>query len=105
MNPRTVGRLRSAKSESAPATTAIVVTSPAELAALIRDAVANALEAMPGPSTPHLLDRRGLAEALGCCPDTVDKLRKEGLPTVWVVDSPRFELDRVLEWLRERPAT
>ena len=54
------------------------------------------------PASPRLLDRRGLAQALDVGVDTVDKLRREGLPTVMVVESPRFELDVVIEWLRGR---
>jgi hypothetical protein len=53
-------------------------------------------------SAPALLDRRGLAEALNVGVDTVDKLRAQGLPTVWVIESPRFELVACLEWLRGR---
>jgi hypothetical protein len=50
----------------------------------------------------HLLDRRGVAGLLGCCVDVVDRLRGQGMPELRVGDAPRFEPDRVLEWLRER---
>jgi hypothetical protein len=49
-----------------------------------------------------VLDRRGLADALGCGVDTVDRLRAEGLPELRVGDSPRFEIEAALEWLRRR---
>jgi hypothetical protein len=58
-----------------------------------------------GNGRPRLLDRRGLASMLGCCVDVVDRLRSEGLPELHVGDSPRFEPDAVLAWLREREAT
>lgn len=51
---------------------------------------------------PALLDRRGLAQALAVGVDTLDKLRQEGLPELRVGDSPRFELEAVLGWLRGR---
>jgi hypothetical protein len=49
-----------------------------------------------------LLDRRGLAQALDVGVDTVDRMRGEGMPELRVGDAPRFELERVLEWLRGR---
>jgi hypothetical protein len=51
------------------------------------------------PSTPALLDREGLAQALQCSAGMVDKMRKQGLPTVWLGESPRFVLADVLTWL------
>jgi hypothetical protein len=36
------------------------------------------------------------------CADTVDRLRREGLPEIAVGDAPRFELDACLGWLRGR---
>lgn len=69
---------------------------------LVRGAVAHALEERATAPRAGLLDRRSLAEALGCGVDTIDRLRAEGCPSVRVGDVPRFELDRVLEWLRGR---
>ncbi len=55
------------------------------------------------PKAGHVVvDRRGIATALGVGLDTVDKLRREGMPTLMVIESPRFEVERVLEWLRGR---
>lgn len=51
---------------------------------------------------PVVVDRRGLAVALGCSVDTIDRLRREGIPRVRVGDTERYEIDRVLEWLRDR---
>jgi hypothetical protein len=51
---------------------------------------------------PALLDRKGLARALGVSPATIDRMRADGMPELRVCDAPRFELARALEWLRER---
>jgi hypothetical protein len=71
----------------------------ADVESRVSELIAGALES---GRPPRLLDRRGLAEALGCGVDTVDKLRKDGLPTVWVVDSPRFDFAECLAWLKAR---
>jgi len=61
------------------------------------------LDAEAKPAAPALLDRAGLARELRICGDTLDKLRREPrFPELRVGDSPRFELERVLGWLRER---
>lgn len=59
-------------------------------------------EALDQRQAPALLDRRGLAHALAVGVDTIDRLRKEGCPELAVGDSPRFELEVVLTWLRSR---
>jgi hypothetical protein len=49
------------------------------------------------------VDRAGLALALNVCVDTIDRIRKEpGFPELRVGDAPRFEIDRVLKFLRGR---
>lgn len=54
-------------------------------------------------STPALLDRAELAKALKVSPATLDRLRGEAsFPELTIGDSPRFELERVLSWLRSR---
>jgi hypothetical protein len=78
---------------------AIIDDAADRVAALVADRLAPLLERA---SAPALLDRRGLAEALNCCVDVVDRLRGEGMPDLRVGDVPRFELERVLEWLRRR---
>ena len=52
-----------------------------------------------GPEGPQLLDRAGLALALGVSVSTIDRLIAKGCPFVWVLDSKRFEFDKVKEWL------
>lgn len=72
-----------------------------ELAALVSSAVGEALE-RGAPTRVRLLDRAGAAAALSCSPATVDKLRRAGMPCVYLGDSPRFDVETCVEWLRER---
>jgi hypothetical protein len=77
----------------------------AGLVAGLAAAVADELEArrlVEPPERPALLDRRKLGQALGIGVDVVDRLRREGCPEITVGDAPRFDLERVLIWLRER---
>ena len=76
----------------------LVVCRPAELRAVVREAVQEALGGSPEPK-PVLLDRAGLARALCVSIPTVDRLRREGLPTVMVCQAPRFQIETVLGWL------
>lgn len=82
-----------ADNDTAPAFT----VTRGELGAIVAQAVASAL----GQGAPLLVDRQGLARALGCSPGQVDALRKRGLPTTMVGQLPRFEPARVVEWLRK----
>lgn len=65
---------------------------------LVRDVIRAELAAVV-PSAPALLDREGLAQQLGVSSGMVDKLRRQGLPTVWLGECPRFVLTDVLAWL------
>jgi hypothetical protein len=51
---------------------------------------------------PSLLDRTGLAKALGVSTATVRRLRRDGCPAIKVGDMDRFEKDAVIAWLRAR---
>jgi hypothetical protein len=51
---------------------------------------------------PRLVSQEVLAHELGVSPRTVYALRQEGLPTVLVGESPRFEVDVVIGWLKAR---
>jgi hypothetical protein len=79
-----------------------VVIQSDQLQTLIRDAVADALDARD--NRPTLLTREGLAKAFACSPGHIDALRKRGLPTLWLGDAPRFDLVAVLDWLRTENA-
>lgn len=60
-------------------------------------------KALAAPREPErLLDREGLAHALSVSVKQVDRMRAQGLPTVMVGESPRFELEGVLAWFRVR---
>lgn len=76
----------------------IAVLTESQLRSIVREAVEAALEEHDG-QPPALLDRKQLAQALGVSMPTLDRLRRKGLPTVWLVDAPRFELRAVLDWL------
>ncbi|MCC6525111.1 MAG: helix-turn-helix domain-containing protein [Polyangiaceae bacterium] len=84
---------------------AVVVLTPAQLRALLDEAVAPVLEQLTARGPEPLLDTEGACLLLGCSPPTLRKLRAEGLPVVMVGDAPRFERDAVLAWLRARGAT
>lgn len=47
----------------------------------------------------NLLTRAQLAERLSCHARTVDKLTRDGMPSVRVGARPRYDYDRVLAWL------
>lgn len=74
-----------------------------ELKALLREELGALLGKAAAP-LPLLLDREGLAAALGCSSSLIDKLRRQGMPTVRLGESPRFELERCLEWIRKEGA-
>ena len=83
----------------------LVVVDLGELKDIVRDTVADVLADLPRATTtaPSLLDRKALAAALDISPAALDRLRGEAsFPEIRVGDAPRFELDRVLDWLRTR---
>jgi hypothetical protein len=51
---------------------------------------------------PTLLRADELSHELGVSERTIDRLRNDGMPTVWVAQSPRFCLPAVLSWLESR---
>jgi len=80
-------------------TTPAFTVTRGELRALVAEAVAEALEAeRPGP--PALLTRQQLASVFGCSPSLIDKFLRQGLPCIRLGDSPRFQVEAALEWLR-----
>ncbi len=99
-----------------PATAARATTALGGLDALVAELVeqvadrlesrlANTLAEASEQPKPRLHDRRALATALGVCPDTVDRLRREGLPELTVGDVPRFDLallPKTFPWVKFR---
>jgi len=80
---------------------AYVVMTPDELRDMFREEIAAALESQK-ESAPITVSRPGLAKVLGMSTSTVDAMRREGMPEIRAVDSPRFIVTDVLEWLRSR---
>jgi hypothetical protein len=72
-----------------------------DLRRLVREELDQALgQAREQPAV--LLDRVALAKALTVSTTTIDRLRTQGLPTVWIIEAPRFDLNAVIAWLREQ---
>jgi len=80
--------------------TTFVLVTPEELEALIKRAVGEALDEHREAVRPLLLDRRGIAQALGIGTTSVDRFRKAGMPFVRLGDSPRYIVDECIAWLR-----
>jgi hypothetical protein len=72
---------------------------------IVRQAVADALaELAPSASPPPaaLVDTEELCRQLTCSRSMVGRLRDEGLPCVYLGDSPRFVVADVVAWLHAR---
>lgn len=78
----------------------LVTLTADELQAIVRVEIEQALADRRTP--PAVLTQDQLAESLGVSSRTIYTLRQEGLPTVLVGDSPRFDLGECLAWLRAR---
>jgi hypothetical protein len=85
----------------------VAVLTPEQLQELVRGAVETALAERHEDAAPMLLDRARVARALGVGIATVDRLRREGMPCVFIGESPRFLITNCVEWLqrREQPLT
>lgn len=81
------------------------MVTASELRQLVADGVADGLERQrAAPSEGLLLDRNELALAFDCSAGLVDKLRRQGMPCLYLGDSPRFERAACLAWLRASKA-
>jgi hypothetical protein len=67
-----------------------------ELPALA-EALAEALEVRRA-AHPYAT-REECARFLNISPRSLDTLRGKGLPTLWVLESPRFDLEKVAAWV------
>jgi len=82
----------------------LVTLTVGEQRDLVRDAAWETVAEASDDPPPALLDRAGIAWALGVGTATVDRMRREGCPIIRIGDSPRFELADCLTWLRTRGA-
>jgi hypothetical protein len=75
-----------------------------QFATIVKGAVAQAMadSAEGSGPAPLLLNRNGIAKALGCSASQIDRLRQRGLPTQRFGDCPRFDLEAVRQWIREQ---
>lgn len=85
--------------------TALIVLSASELSDLVEAAVARALDQYVASQPPpaQLLKSAAMAERLDISESQLAILCRDGLPHIVAGDRVRrFEVDRVLAWLRER---
>jgi hypothetical protein len=80
----------------------IIVLTPDQLCELVKRAVQDVLAEHQPEVVPALFDRAGIAQRLDIGISMVDRLRREGMPCIFIGDSPRFEVMACLEWLRCR---
>jgi hypothetical protein len=80
----------------------LILASFEQIAAMLREVLEQVLADQREDPACLLLDRNGIAKALGCSPSQIDRLRRLGMPFIRLGDVPRFELARCLEWLRQR---
>jgi excisionase family DNA binding protein len=66
----------------------------------LREIVREELAALDTRAPDSLLTTEETAQLLQCSPRQIRRLRGEGLPFVLLGESPRFERDAVLLWLR-----
>lgn len=79
----------------------LVLVPLADLLDAIRDAVGEANTGAREPGS-RLNDRVELAERMSCSPATVDKMRRDGMPCLYVGDSPRFVFEDCVRWMGEQ---
>jgi hypothetical protein len=80
----------------------LVTLTRADLAAVVREVIAQALEAFAPKSAPELLTQDELAAALKVSTRSVFTMRQDGCPFLLLGESPRFEFAAVIAWLRAR---
>jgi hypothetical protein len=80
----------------------LVTMTRSDLRALVLDAVQAIVDEVARPRPTALIDGPELAVELHVSDPTVRKLREEGMPYVRIGEAYRYELPRVLEWLRAR---
>lgn len=88
-----------------PSTAADPITAALEAAA--ERGAERAFERFAESLSEHTLEsglktRAGLAKRLGISLATLNRLRQQGMPCVMLLDSPRYDYDEVLAWLKSR---
>jgi len=73
----------------------------AELESLVSRAVGQAFIGITDERGGRLLDRNELALRLSCSAGHVDKMRRDGMPCLYLGDSPRFVFADCVRWLSE----
>lgn len=101
------GSTRSGAPAMDPLSAALAAALRPVVAEAVRDALAEhaAGAAEPGggaAAAPALLTNAQLAAALQISRASLHRLRDQGLPTVMVLDSPRYDLQQVRAWLDHR---
>ena len=81
----------------------LVVTTPAELQAIVDIAVAKAFASSPAYS-PDIFDAGGLCEKLKISAPTLRKMIEDGLPFLRCGELRRFDLDAVKSWMANKGA-
>jgi hypothetical protein len=73
-----------------------------EIEALLEEAARVPESSVVGLHANRLFDAQGLADALSTTVEEVEKMVTQGVPTIDVGGSARFEFSEVLTWLRSR---
>lgn len=73
-----------------------------QLTDVIDEKMDQAVERIMAAPRARTVSRADLARVIGCSTCTVDTLRREGMPEFRLVDSPRFDVEDVLAWLKTR---
>jgi len=84
----------------------VIVTTPDQLAALVRQAVREELDARGAPTPPHkrYVTQRELSTRFAVSRTTVHNwVKQEGCPHILHGAVLRFDLEAVEAWLRARP--
>ena len=76
----------------------LVLVDLAELEAVVARVVR---EATAKEANPRALTNRQLQDAYSISDGTIKRLRRRGLPHYFIGDSPRYDANDVLAWLRE----
>ncbi len=95
--PTAVARLR-------PTPRMLVQLDEVALREIVIDVVAEALESIQPRALPKRLTQAELAEVWQVSERTLYSLRADGLPVIWIGESPRFDLAACEEWAKARGA-